>query len=92
MKLALTIVAVTVTFAVPAIAQNQCYRDAAGNVRCTDGTTIYNQGNGLYGDRSGNRMQIIQDPDVQRPSGNPYYDQLMDNRSRQCRDFPSLCR
>jgi len=91
MKLALTIAATAVLLTAPAAAQNQCYRDASGNFRCLDGTTIYNQGNGLYGDRSGNRMQVIEEPKVPRPSGNPYYNQLMDNRSRQCRDFPSLC-
>jgi hypothetical protein len=45
------------------------------------------QGNGLYGDRYGNRMQIVEPPQPQRPSGNPYYDRLIDNQSRQCRDF-----
>jgi hypothetical protein len=82
MKTIIGLVAALIVLSIPAAAQNSCYRDALGNVKCLDGTSIYNQGNGLYGDRYGNRWQIYEPPPQPRlgPS-NGLYDRLMDRRN-----------
>lgn len=77
-----------------ALAQDRCYVDASGNVRCLGGPTIYNQGNGAYRDLSGNRWQFETPPEPMPRPALPSYDRSVnpyDTQTR-CRYFPDQCR
>jgi hypothetical protein len=95
MKIAL--LTVTIVLAAPLSAHAHCFSDPEGNIRCLNGRSMYNMGNGLYGDLAGNRIQI----ETTSPprSSNWMYNQLMNPNSQpmdpttaaKCRSFPMLC-